>query len=451
MKKLIVSLFAGMLVVFSQARGNAQEMLIAPEGMETEGSVPELALPEESGTEGSILGESSSASADSWDEELVPYAADHGHVFLCDNALMESTGTWLRRGFWYAETDAVIYNRKWSRIPVTLGAQLTGLNIGTGPFQQQLRQFNRLAINPYRPGAEAAPRLTLGHFLFRDGKNRDHVAEFTAFGGGQWTQRGSLDANPNTDLVGTVFEQISLDVPTPTDGGNLSFDTAQNMNFRYDGRINSFELNYLVKDRMGHDRLELEPSGHWVRRAGTGLSRHFLAGIRFVDITDDLVWNASGIDPDGDDTTQENVEDDNGFVLINTDNDLFGTQVGFGCSYETARWSAGIKAKGGMFVNIVDLDTTFFRTQNIDETQTLDNNSLETDELSFVGEAALIGKWHLRPNFSLRASMEILFVSSNAFAPSQLPQALYPEGPPVIDTGGESTFLGGAIGFEGYW
>src|SRR5690348_12712483 len=38
-------------------------------------------------------------------------------------APIESTGTWLRRGFWYAETDAVIFNRIWFRKDLRLAAQ----------------------------------------------------------------------------------------------------------------------------------------------------------------------------------------------------------------------------------------------------------------------------------------------------------------------------------------
>src|SRR5947208_82208 len=43
-----------------------------------------------------------------------PYNHDL-HGLMAELAPIESTGTWLRRGFWYAETDAVIFNRMWSR------------------------------------------------------------------------------------------------------------------------------------------------------------------------------------------------------------------------------------------------------------------------------------------------------------------------------------------------
>ena len=440
MKKLIVSLFAGMLVGLSLEHGAAQELLIAPEGMETEGAVPDLALPPESVNSSTADTSDTVIGTETLEEELLPFESGPGHMYLCDAGFMESTGTWLRRGFWYAEVDAVIFNRKWNRFSRALAFQPMDID----PFGRLVA--NELLVEPHEPGAEGSARLTVGHFLFRDHHNRDHVAEFTILGGGQWTQEAGLMANPNNNGGTTV-----LQVPNVIDGGQLSFDGATNMDFRYDGRINSFELNYLVKDRMGNDRLELEPSGHWVRRAGSGFTRHFLAGVRFVDITDDFVWTATGIDPDGDPNTPDNVDDDNGSLLTNTDNDMLGTQVGFGATYETARWSAGIECKGGMFLNIIDLDNTFALTQNLDGNNILESSSRDTDELSFIGEAAMVGKWHLRPNFSLRASLEILFATSVAYAPSQFPGAFIPGGPPKIDTGGESTFLGGAIGFEGYW
>ena len=43
-----------------------------------------------------------------------PYQTDL-HGLWGEVAPIESTGTWLRRGFWYAETDAVVFNRMWKR------------------------------------------------------------------------------------------------------------------------------------------------------------------------------------------------------------------------------------------------------------------------------------------------------------------------------------------------
>ena len=84
------------------------------------------------------------------------------------------------------------------------------------------------------------------------------------------------------------------------DLGNTSFDGALSSQFRYDSRFNSFELNYRVKERMGRDHVEMEPSGHWVRRAGPSVSRSLLAGFRFFDLNEDFDWTASDIDTNGD-------------------------------------------------------------------------------------------------------------------------------------------------------
>ena len=81
----------------------------------------------------------------------------------------ESTGTWLRRGWWSAEVDAVMMNRMWKRDDQVLA------------FDSQ--SFRSLLLTRDSPGAETGVRLSLGRFLFRDTLNRDHVVEFTAFVG----------------------------------------------------------------------------------------------------------------------------------------------------------------------------------------------------------------------------------------------------------------------------
>ena len=443
MNRIIAPLLAALLFISASAELMAQEPL--PVSSEAEMEFPgELTLPSESATEfssGEPVEESFPDPAGTeWDGDGILQESGIEQMFCRNPIAVESTGTWLRRGFWYLEVDAVILNRKSSRDKRVLIGQLVGVDGFNRPLD------NEMVIEPRRPGAEGVPRMTLGHFLFRDAKNRDHVTEFTIYGGGQWTQESSIEANPDN-----ILGSVSLLVPFSLDNGNASFDTATASSFRYDSRFNSFELNYLVKDRLGRDRMELEPNGQWVRRAGPTMSRTFLAGLRFFDLTEDLAWQASGIDPDGDDSTVDAEDDDFGDVDVRADNDNFGTQLGFSCSYETARWSLGAEAKGGMFLNLIDVDSRYFLTRNASDEDILTESTLETDEIAFIGEASFQGKWHLRPNFSLRASLEIMMATSQAFASSQFPEVFIPGGLSIIDTGNESTYLGGSIGFEGYW
>ena len=99
-------------------------------------------------------------------------------------APIESTGTWLERGFWYAEADAVIFNRVWDRNDIRFAAE--DVNVEQPPINNTSLGFNPiflatnrlLILNGSLPGRDAAVRTTLGHFLFRDSRNRDHSVEF---------------------------------------------------------------------------------------------------------------------------------------------------------------------------------------------------------------------------------------------------------------------------------
>ena len=375
---------------------------------------------------------------------LQPIAqGDESRILGCQPALLESTGTWLRRGFWYSEVDVLLMDRIWRRDNITLAFQeVSQLSTIFGTIDLN----NDLTIDGGRSGAEVTPRLKLGRFLFRDHKNRDHAMEFIGYGGGQWSQSGRLDAvGTGTLQVGGYstlqatgrpeIEQISLDQ------GNISFDGATSMEYDYDSRFNNFELNYHVKSRMLKDRMELEPSGQWVRRAQPSQSRSFIAGIRYFNLSEDFDWNAFGIDDDNNAATAAQT----GNYRVRADNDLIGTQLGFSWTYETARWSLGLKNKSGMYINRTDVESSFEVTGGV----TSGDNDIREDNLSFITEGSLIGKWHLRPNFSLRAGLEILYVSSVAHASEQL--NFVPVSTSQVVANGDSTYMGGLIGFEGYW
>jgi len=71
--------------------------------------------------------------ADSWEsedytEQLEPYFSDDYQMFQFDEPVLESTGTWIRRGFWYAEVDAVVLNHWLGRDKFILIQQGTRAN-----------------------------------------------------------------------------------------------------------------------------------------------------------------------------------------------------------------------------------------------------------------------------------------------------------------------------------
>jgi len=221
-KKLLLLVLAA-FCTFSVA-ASAQEQLIAPLETEFDSPTPDFGLPEMptgSGTRSHGSAEDLPTPVESSEDgSLNPFADPVGsgnlqggdqqgsvdqfvsgeqEYLICEPALLESSGTWLRRGFWYTEFDVVITDRIWRRDPFGLMAQVLGSSFV--PLVGQVPIGNSLIINGGRNGAAAAPRLKLGRFLFRDHKNRDHAVELIAYGGAQWSQNGRLESCSRRDAI----------------------------------------------------------------------------------------------------------------------------------------------------------------------------------------------------------------------------------------------------------
>ncbi len=346
-------------------------------------------------------------------------------------APIESSGTWLRRGFWYTEAEVVTWNRIWNRDGRWFAADDPDVQNPTFFLQLLgLLSTNRLLVlDGAQPGEDASVRLTLGHFLFRDQRNRDHTAEFTTFGGGDWSQ----------DRVITSLNPFGLFVPFLIDGANRSFDGSSRQTVNYSSTYRSFEANYRVRQRMGHDQLVMDPDGCWHRAASNTFVWDYLAGLRILEMRDILVWQAEDILQLGTD----------GAYNIRTNNDLVGFQLGAGHTFETSRWSIGSLCKGGVYLNHATGRSTLDYTNPAGDDNADDfDYKMGNDELAFIGEAKLLGRWHLTPNFSLRASYEMMYITSTALAPAQA--TFIPEFSALATTG-DPFYHGASFGFEAYW
>jgi hypothetical protein len=357
-------------------------------------------------------------------------------------APIESTGTWLRRGFWYAEAEAVVWNRMWNRDDKIFAAD--DVNVDDPTFfsnlvlpQVEIETNRLLVLQSTNPGQDASVRATLGQFLFRDSRNRDHTAEFTAFGGGDWVQQRVISSTGNFGL----FVPFHIDGSSILlGGGNRSFDQSTRQSISYSSHYSSFEGNYRVRSRMQRDRLIMDANGHWHRAGSNTWVREYLVGLRMMELRDILDWRAEDIR----NGTSTEVGND-GSYYIRTDNDLFGVQLGTGITYEAPRWSLGVTCKGGIFINDALGRSTLNFT--LDDEDDFDHR-LREDELSFVGEAKVMGRFHVTPNISLRASYEAMFLESVALAPSQanfVPVFSY------LNTTGDPFYHGASFGFETFW
>jgi len=357
------------------------------------------------------------------------YAGEEPAYYPWDSqpAPIVSSGTWLDRGVWYAEADAMILYRIWQKAATFVGAEDQNVTIPNS-FQSVglgLTTNRSLSIPSDHPGGDAGVRTTLGRFLFRDDQNRDHTAEFTAWAAGDWVSNGVMSSNSPNGL----FVTFNLD------GGNALFDRSSFQRVIYNSRLNSFELNYRMKKRLGRDQMVMDPNGCWRREAANGFNRNYLAGFRFVQLDETLNWTAEDVVTAGAD----------GKYVIDTTNDLFGFQMGQGIEYESGRWSVGVSGKAGLYWNNAESHQQMNLTA--DDVDDFDRNATQA-EISWIGEAEILGRYHVTPNCSLRAGLEFMVIDSLALAPRQIN---FINESTWIETGGNPWYMGGLLGFECYW
>ena len=347
----------------------------------------------------------------------------------------ESTGTWHNRGYWYSQVEALMLQRLWNSENLVLAVD-SGFTDGIVP----IGTFRALTLGRSDPGREGSLRMTLGHFLFRDAANRDHNFEMTYIGGGEFGQ--------SVTLVGQESLAVpQLQVATQVDfNAGFSFNGAARMTVQYDSRLNSLEANYTGSTRLERDRMELQPDGRWVRRANQGLTYQWVAGLRYVDLTENIAWNATSIvDPlvgfDGDD----------GQYLGRTSNDLFGIQGGGGVTFEGEKFSIGALGKIGFLANDMKTNNSLTYTDDITgvtPTGAGFSDSNRSDTISFMSEFAMVGRYFYRPNISLRAGYHAFYVTEVALAPQQIDFA---SADARISSNGDAFYHGISIGVDFYW
>jgi hypothetical protein len=405
-------------------------------------------------------------------------------------ATTESSGSWLRRGLWYADVDAVVMQRTWDSNGFVLMQEFDSAfdqsvgSINAFVFRQTVPVQER-SVSESSPGYDGAARLALGRFLFRDLANRDHNFEMVVFGGAEWNEQTAAVAqltDPGeglyelrSDIFGTspvvglpptveVFDQRGSG-PTRVDfiPSFVSFDRSRAMQTEYSSDFQNWEWNYNVAQRMRRDRMEMNPAGQWVRRAQPGITWDYLAGLRYFDVSERFDWNAQGIVIDAPPITftqvTQGVYENNdpmqftetaGAMNIRTSNNLFGIQLGGGLTYETDRWNVSLHTKHGFYVNDARAATTLTFTDPNDPSVAVNNfgRDLHENGVSYLTQCGVTARYHLRPNLSLRIGWEFMYVTGLALAPNQID---FNPATNQLHITGDSFYSGVTAGTEFYW
>ena len=398
------------------------------------------------------------------DGEFIP-----GFPVQGDPAPVESSGTWLTRGFWFVEQDVVLLNRSIFENK-TLATDRTDPDLTPG---NQVVGLNRnLVVEHNAPDVVANARLTLGRFLFRDAKNNDNFVEFTFLGAGEWFSRGSQQSVNRNDLT-TPFGSTRILMlngvgsSIPLLGG---FNRADFQTFEFETDLYSYELNYSLRHRLGRDQMTLEPDGHWVRRVTPANYHSYLFGLRLIQMNESLDWHSQAFPRERDLFPGGGTRQAFGEFSTRTRNSLVGFQVGGELTHERGRFSVGLRGKAGPYINfssqrkkvlIEDNGYIFYdpttATVVIRGSSALGQKSLDVDHheeandasIAFVGELGFFMHYHLHPNITLRAAYEGLWLNTVALATEQI--SLDPSEASRVVTGAGQFYQGGSVGVEFYW
>ncbi len=137
-------------------------------------------------------------------------------------------------------------------------------------------------------------------------------------------------------------------------------------------------------------------------------------------------------------------------LQTNTENDLWGVQVGIQGSFlKSTRWWVDFDLKGGMYNNHATLITDF--VQVTDGATTITGGGTSTrDRTAWVGDLSIVGNWQMTPSCTFRIGYQAIFINGLVLAPDNAvgnADLLVLGSDTVrVDDGGELAYHGPIIG-----
>ncbi len=294
---------------------------------------------------------------------------------------------------------------------------------------------------------------TIGRYLGRDSQGRDDFLEFTYWGMNTWIDSNFVNGTrftpsvSGTDPLGPTGSIGSLNSPFPSEV--VGFNRANTQTININSEMHNFELNFRMRPRGELDQMVLQPNGRWRRECKPGAYMSYLVGLRYMTIGDGIVWHASGL-IDNSDTGQQIFT--SGDYTVQTENDLLGLQIGADLIFRRCKWSWGVHAKVGPYVNFARClqeinnqgagDPFGFVLFN-------DRFNAHKHEAAVVGEVGFEANYKFTPNLTGRVAYDFMWISGISLAPEQLQFTATPES--TINTNGNIFSQGLTMGLEWSW
>ncbi len=326
--------------------------------------------------------------------------------------------------------------------------------------------------------------ITLGHYLGRDTKNRDHFVEFTYFGMNDWEVSLGLIGDTQPAYQGETWNQAEYDqyiagtripivsgyvgslissypavtigafgytfadgsVATPDDAViSRAFNNVQNCSVTYRSTIDNFELNMRIRPRGRNDRLVLHSNGRWRRECQQGWFMSYLFGMRVLTLDEGFWLYTSGsrygaelwIGPSGPEyiPTADPTYTKSGSLVISTHNRLVGLQFGGDLIRRHCLWEWGFRYKVGAMMNFADQTSRLVARQTDPSLPAVTLTRHATvDGASALADLGVVGSYKILPNVTFHAAWDWMWIAGLALAPEQIVHQR-DTGPRVNDNG----------------
>ncbi len=365
--------------------------------------------------EGEYVGEGDMLYADDLTAEMAPVLSSADDLGTCN---------------WYARADFMMWARsKPKRLILAFDTSATSVF-------DVLRGFGPLRTDDIPFHVEPGGKITLARNLGRDYQNRDHMVEFAYLGGFEWD--ASLARNSTNPIDGDPSQNNGLVTPLgPSTIGAFNLANRQTIDFKTD--LHSIEMNIRIQRRPHQDKMVLSPDGRWSRQMDSTFVSSFMAGLRYIRVTEDLEWDAR--------RTQAPTA--TGDYDISTENNMFGGHIGSDTYWQTPNFRLGMRTQFGLLFNMAEAQS---RLVIVDPTAPVTgtfNRGVEDESAAFVGEMGWSATYHVNERSSLRASYDFMWMQGTAGAFRQIDFNV--TAPAKLNLGANNFYQGFSFGFEHIW
>ncbi|MCR4411643.1 MAG: hypothetical protein NUV77_04355, partial [Thermoguttaceae bacterium] len=289
---------------------------------------------------------------------------------------------------------------------------------------------------------------TLERYLGRDERNFDWFAQGGYWGFNSWVAKDEIASTHVVAQDSPVGLVVHGPLNSPFGGGFVGLDWANAMAARYNSRLESAELNLVLRPRGRPDRLVLHPSGRWQRECQPGNYWSFLVGLRYFDAAERFELDGRSVlnvdaNRDGDLGDPGDLVNAvaTGTYVTRTDNDLLGFQIGTDLMFRQCVWEWGFRFKVAPLVNMAEQEAHVVTADPVFGDRSVAFRDSNT-ELAGLIEFGVVGNYKLRPNLAVHAAYDIAWLTGVALAPDQ---AITPG---KIDAEGGFFFQGLTVGLE---